>query len=149
MLSEILTKDKIRFSHNKSLDWEEAIRLCAEPLLKKGNISDRYIDAMIRNVKENGPYINIGTEIALAHARPSEGVNKLGMSLLLLDHDVNLVDSEHKIRLIIVLAASDSTSHLKALSELAKILGNKNDVAKIMNAKDANEIERIIEKGEK
>lgn len=149
LLSEILTKDKIRFSHNKSLDWEEAIRLCAEPLLKKGNISDGYIDAMIRNVKENGPYINIGTEIALAHARPSEGVNKLGMSLLLLDHDVNLVDSEHKIRLIIVLAASDSTTHLKALSELAKILGNKNDVAKIMNAKDANEIERIIEKGEK
>lgn len=149
LLSEILTEDTIKFDHNDSLNWEQAIRACAQPLLEKGNISEKYVDAMIRNVKENGPYINIGTEIALAHARPSEGVNKLGMSLLLLDHDIDLVDSEHKIKLIIVLAAADSTSHLNALSELAKILGNKNDVSKIMNAKSASEIVDLIKKGEK
>lgn len=149
LLSEVLTEDQISFSHNQKITWEDAIRLCAQPLLAKGNIERRYIDAMINNVKENGPYINIGTEIALAHARPNQGVNKLGMALLLLDHDIDLVDADHQIRLIIVLAASDATSHLRALSELAKILGNKKEVAQIMNAKTAREIEELIEKGEK
>ena len=70
------------------------------------------------------------------------------MSLLLLDHDINLVDSKHRIRLIIVLAASDTTSHLKALSELAQILGDKEEVSEIMHAKNANDIENLIKKGE-
>lgn len=149
LLSEVLTEDKIKFSHDKTLNWEQAIELCSQPLLTAGNITKSYVTAMINNVKDNGPYINIGTEIALAHARPSQGVNRLGMSLLLLDHDIDLVDKEHKIKLIIVLAAQDSTSHLRALSELAKILGNKEDVSKIMNAKNASEIEELIKKGEK
>ena len=139
----------IRFSNKDSLSWEDAIRLSAKPLLETNKISEEYVEAIIKNVKDNGPYINIGTEIALAHARPDQGVKKLGMSLLLLDHDIDLVDSNHKVRLIIVLAAIDSTSHLKALSELAQILGNKDDVKKIMNAKKADEIEDLIRKGEK
>jgi mannitol operon transcriptional antiterminator len=149
LLSELLTSNKIKFSYCDSIDWENAIKLCAQPLVEAGNITNGYVDAMIKNVKENGPYINIGTEIALAHARPSQGVKKLGMSLLLLDHDINLVDEEHKIRLIIVLAASDSTSHLNALSELAKILGDKDEVAKILAAKEVKDIVEIIKKGEK
>lgn len=149
LLSEVLTQDMIRFSNKDSLSWEDAIRLSAKPLLETNKISEEYVEAIIKNVKDNGPYINIGTEIALAHARPDQGVKKLGMSLLLLDHDIDLVDSNHKVRLIIVLAAIDSTSHLKALSELAQILGNKDDVKKIMNAKKADEIEDLIRKGEK
>lgn len=147
LLSELLTKDTIRFS-NKKLSWQEAIKLSARPLLEAGNISQKYIDSIIENVNENGPYINIGPEIALAHARPDQGVKRLGMSLLLLNHDIDLVDNKHKIRLIIVLAASDSSSHLKALSELAQILGNKDDVKTIMKAKKASEIEDLIKKGE-
>lgn len=149
LLSEILTKDMIKFSNDNSLSWQQAITLSAQPLINAGKISNRYIDAIIKNVDDNGPYINIGTEIALAHAKPDQGVKKLGMSLLLLNHDIDLVDDKHKIRLIIVLAAIDSTSHLKALSELAQILGNKLDVKKIMNAKTEEEIEELIRKVEK
>lgn len=149
LLSEVLTKNMIKFSNDNSLSWQQAIQLSAQPLIKTGKISNEYVDAIIKNVNDNGPYINIGTEIALAHARPDQGVKKLGMSLLLLDHDIDLVDNKHKIRLIIVLAAIDSTSHLKALSELAQILGNKDDVNKIMQAKNADDIEDLILKGEK
>lgn len=148
LLSELLTKNTINFS-DKDLNWQDAIKLSAKPLLDAGNISQEYIKAIIENVNQNGPYINIGPEIALAHARPDQGVKKLGMSLLLLNHDINLVDDKHRIRLIIVLATSDSNSHLKALSELAQILGNKDDVKIILNAKKASEIENLIKKGER
>lgn len=149
LLSEVLTEDMIKFSHNSDLSWQDAIKLSAQPLIEAHKISPKYVEAIISNVNENGPYINIGPEIALAHARPDQGVKKLGMSLLLLDHDINLVDDKHKIKLIIVLAAADATSHLKALSELAQILGNKDDVNLIMKAKKSSEIEDLIKKGEK
>lgn len=149
MLSEVLTPNMIRFAKAENKDWRDVIRLSAQPLLQAQKISNQYIDAIISNVTENGPYINIGPEIALAHARPDQGVNKMGMSMLLLDHDVDLVDDKHKIRLIIVLAAKDSSSHLKALSELAQILGDKKDINLIMKAHTADEIEDLIKKGEK
>lgn len=148
LLSEVLTPNMIKFAKTEKMNWQQVITLSAQPLLKAGKISDQYIKAIIKNVDDNGPYINIGPEIALAHARPDQGVKELGMSMLLLNRDVDLVDDKHKIRLIIVLAAKDSTSHLKALSELAQILGNKDDVKKIMNAHDSNEIEELIKKGE-
>ncbi|MDD3404207.1 MAG: PTS sugar transporter subunit IIA, partial [Hespellia sp.] len=59
----------IRFEEEMS-DWKEAIRLVAQPLLENGCIEERYIDAMIRNVIENGPYIIIMPGLAMPHARP-------------------------------------------------------------------------------
>ena len=149
LLSEVLTTDMIKFSDSQSLDWRQAFELSAQPLLKTGKITHEYIEAILKNVDDNGPYMNIGPEIALAHARPDQGVNQLGMSLLKLDKDIDLVDDKHRIRLIIVLAAVDSTTHLKALSELAQILGSKKDVDLIMKAKNAFQIENLILEGEK
>ena len=46
MLTDLLTKEKIRFT-NKELSWQEAIELAAQPLLDKHEIEERYIKAII------------------------------------------------------------------------------------------------------
>lgn len=149
MLSELLNLNTITFKSAKDLKWEDAIRLAADPLLINGNISESYTDAMIESVNKNGPYINIGSNVALAHARPEAGVNNLSMSVLKLDHPIDLVDSNHKIQLIFVLAAINSTSHLKALSELASILGDKQKLRELFEARDRNEFLDVILRSEK
>ena len=73
MLTDLLTKEKIRFT-NKELSWQEAIELAAQPLLDKHEIEERYIKAIIDKVEAFGPYIDLGLGIALPHARPEEGV---------------------------------------------------------------------------
>ncbi|AND80381.1 PTS sugar transporter subunit IIA [Streptococcus pantholopis] len=144
MLSELLTQDDIQISREK-LTWEEAIRLSAQPLLTKGKITDSYIEAMINKVKEFGPFIHIGDEIALPHARPEEGVRELGLALLLLKRPVYLLDDpSREIRLFICLAANDNTAHLQALSNLTKILSDKKKLATIMTADTAKDIENIV-----
>ena len=40
MLTDLLTKEKIRFT-NKELSWQEAIELAAQPLLDKHEIETR------------------------------------------------------------------------------------------------------------
>lgn len=149
LLSELINKSTIQFAKADQIDWEKAIEIASKPLLDRGNIKQSYVDAMIKSVNENGPYINIGDRIAFAHARPEAGVNKLGMALLHLDQPINLVDDDHKIQLIFVLAAADSKSHLKALSELAEMLGDRNKLDSLIGSTSISEVESIILKGEK
>jgi len=148
MLSELLTSHTIQVERNEGLDWEEAIQKSASLLYTEGKITQEYIDAMIDVVKQHGPFINIGKEIALAHARPENGVKHLGMSLLKLDKPVDLVDSEHPVKLFITLAAIDNTAHLKALSELATLLGKEDKLEQLLNATTKEEILSLIEEEE-
>ena len=151
MLTDLLTKEKIRFT-NKELSWQEAIELAAQPLLDKHEIEERYIKAIIDKVEAFGPYIDLGLVIALPHARPEEGVKKLGMSFLRCEHPVKLMDDvKHEIKLFIVLAAIDNETHLRALSTLTKILSNKERLSQLLAATNAAEVEQILleEEGEK
>lgn len=148
MLSELIDLSRIQFSDTANFPWEEAIKRAAAPLLINGDISDSYIDAMIGSVNKNGPYINIGSQVALAHARPEMGVKNLSMAVLKLNRPIDLVDSNHKIRLIFVLAAVDSTSHLKALSELANILGDRKKLKQLLDSKNKNEFLNVILRSE-
>lgn len=148
MLSELLTEDMIEITDQR-LNWEEAIALAAKPLLAQDYIEERYIDAMINKVKDYGPFIHIGQGIALPHARPENGVQHLGMSLLKVEQPVLLLDEEkHAIHLFICLAAIDNETHLKALASLTKILSNKEKLNELTQAKTKKEIVNIILKGE-
>ena len=148
MLSELLSEDMIEIVDSQQ-DWETAIQLAAEPLKKKNMISDTYVDAMIKKVKDYGPFINIGKGVALPHARPEDGVNKLGMSLLKLNKPVLLCNDEnHSINLFICLAAVDNETHLKALASLTKILSNKEKLSRLLDATTKKEIMTIINEGE-
>ncbi|WP_182201520.1 PTS sugar transporter subunit IIA [Paraliobacillus salinarum] len=141
MLKELLPKENLA-NHNKVDSWEEAIRLASQPLLKQGAIEEQYITNMIDSVNVNGPYIVLNDYFALPHAKAGEAVNKQGMALLTLDHPVDL--KGNPVKLFLVLAAIDSTSHLKALSEISELLmddekykvfinGNVDDIYKLIN----------------
>lgn len=148
MLSELIKPDTIRFATTQPDSWEAAIELAALPLLEQHQIEPSYVRAMIDSVKENGPYINIGRGVALAHARPEAGVNKLSMSVLKLKQDIDLVDADHKVSLVFVLAAIDTTAHLKALSELASVLGDKDLLRQLFDAKNEQTFMNIILRSE-
>jgi len=124
MISELIKEDTIQFVKEIS-DWEAALKLGAKPLLDNGTIEQIYIDAMIENVKEHGPYIVICPNVAIPHATNKVGVNKLGMSYLKLEKPVNILDNPEKaVKVLITLAASDDKTHLKALAQLSTLLSD-------------------------
>lgn len=148
MLSELLTADMIQLTDRK-MGWEEAIDTAAEPLKKKGKITQSYVEAMINKVKDYGPFIHIGKGVALPHARPEDGVNELGMSLLRVETPVLLSDDEkHPIQIFICLAAIDNEMHLKALASLTRILSNKEKLETLLSASSKEEILAIMTEGE-
>lgn len=149
MLSELLTEDMIQLT-DKEYEWDEAIRKASIPLLEQNVIQESYVDAMINNVKELGTYIHVGKGVGIPHARPENGVNKLGMSLLKLKKPTALLGKkDHQIDLFICLAAVDNEAHLKALAQLTKILGNASFIKRLKETDSVDEIVSIINEGEK
>lgn len=139
MLDQILNTNLIQFKDQLET-WEEAIQLAAAPLLDNDSIEQTYVDKIISNTKEIGPYYVLGPNIALPHARPEFGVKQMGLSILVMKEPVRFSDKEHhKVQLIIVLAALDNQSHLGALSELAAVLGDETNVNKLIHSKSEEE----------
>ncbi|SDH85959.1 BglG family transcription antiterminator [Alteribacillus bidgolensis] len=144
MLDELLTQDMIQLEEAVT-SWEEAIRVSAAPLLKNESINQRYVEAMIHNVYENGPYVVISPNIAIPHARPEQGVNRLGMSFLRLKKPVAFSDqAKHQASLVIVLAAIDNETHLKALSQLTEMLSEPGNTDRLIQSADADDILAIV-----
>ncbi|MHC5551046.1 BglG family transcription antiterminator [Carnobacterium maltaromaticum] len=104
-------------------NWEEAIRVAGAPLLTQGKITREYIDTIITNTKMEGPYMVIAKQIALPHARPVDGVEKLGISITSLSYPIEFGSKENDpVKYIFFLAATANNYHLNAMAELVKLL---------------------------
>ena len=145
MLYELIAPENIQFLKSVS-NWEDAIRQSAKPLLENKTIELSYVDAIIKNVKELGPYIVIGPEIAIPHARPEAGVNKVGMSILKLEEPVDFSNDqeERPVTILFCLAATDSTSHLEALSELTQLLVNEESFQQLKNCTTVEQVRELL-----
>lgn len=147
LLNHVLTQNKILL-RNHVKNWEEAIQIAAKPLMQEF-IKPDYVQAMIENVKELGPYIVIAPDIAIAHARPDGNVQKVGLSLLKLDERINFGENSHYAALVFVLAAVDNEQHLDLLSELANVLNDSEKVNQIKHSTSSKEIKNIISNNHK
>lgn len=146
MLKDLLTEDFINVNVQCS-DWKKAIKEGTKILIEENCIEKKYEDAIFNNFKKMGTYMVIAPGIVLSHARPENGVKKISMSIVTLKNPINFGSQlNDPVKLIVTLAAKDSEGHLKALSQLMEIFMNSKDLENIFNAKDKNEIIKIVQK---
>jgi mannitol/fructose-specific phosphotransferase system IIA component (Ntr-type) len=144
MLNEILTRDSIVFKKSCP-DWQTAVRESCAPLLARGTIEAAYIDAIIANVLELGPYIVIAPDVAIPHARPEAGSLAMGMSLLKLQEPVAFGDApDEQARMLFAFSAVDSSSHQRALKQLADLIMDEEKFAAFAAADSVDAILAII-----
>ena len=126
-------------------DWKEAVRVSGKLLFDSGSVEERYIEAMVEAVKELGPYIVIAPGVAMPHARPEDGVIEPCMSLITLKEPVNF-GNEHNdpVKLVVSFGTIDHEAHVKALSKLARIIGDKQKLTSLFNADAVEQVEQII-----
>ncbi|WP_088815610.1 MULTISPECIES: PTS sugar transporter subunit IIA [Listeria] len=129
-------------------NFEEAIRKSAEKLLARGAIEASYVEAMIRSMHENGPYIVIAKNVALAHARPEFGVNEAGLTFSTMKEGV-VFGSEmfDPVKLVITLAATSADDHLELLGELAEVLMEEERVLRLIDAKTEAAFYEVLTEG--
>lgn len=124
-------------------DWVEAVKIAAEPLLSDGTITENYVEKMIQTVRELGAYIVISKDVAIPHARPEDGAERTAISLLKLKNRVAFTP-EKEVNTIIVLASSNSDTHIQLLKSLSLLLSQKEKYNALIESVDKDEIFRIF-----
>lgn len=135
MIQDMLSKSNVQIL-DKVLNWEDSIIKSVQPLVDGGFVTDDYPKAIIEATREIGPYYILSPYIALPHARPENGVIDKQLSVLLIREGVNFENRTQPVKLLIVLAATDSSSHLKALQELSELLMNEEKVEQLLSSKN-------------
>lgn len=130
-------------------DWKDAVRKSAKKLLQLGYIEERYIDAMIENIEENGPYIVLSKGFAVPHEGLEQGSIKVGMNLIRLKNPVSF-DAEERdpVEFVCCLSAVDHKTHLKAFFNLVNMLKDETFKEQLHNCRTSEEAALIIEKYE-
>jgi PTS system ascorbate-specific IIA component len=128
-------------------DWQQALAICAQPLLDAGIITPDYVPAIIRQQQALGAYYVLAPGLAMPHARPEEGAKAHGLSLLKLQRGVTFNAREFDpVDLIIMLAAADKHSHIEMIATLAELFSSDQDLAELHQATTREEIEHIIQR---
>lgn len=129
-------------------DWRTAIRIASQPLLERAYITTNYIEAMIETIEKFGTYIVLVPEVAMPHAKPEDGGNRVGVSLLQLKESVNIENKSDDllvpVKLFFIVSIADNYSHLGLLKKINKILENKDTVSDLIQANSKKEILKIL-----
>ncbi|EJF1125620.1 PTS sugar transporter subunit IIA [Vibrio cholerae] len=144
MLSELITSDVIRIYPNAA-DWKDAVQKSCQALIDNGAVEPRYVDAIFRSHEELGPYYVVGPSMAIPHARPEDGVNRLSLAITVIQQGVHF-DSEGNdpVKMLVTLAATDSESHVGAIAQLAELFMNEEHVEQICNAQTIEDVLAVI-----
>lgn len=128
-LSDLL-KQKYIIVVDSVESWHHALELSSKPLLKDQIITDDYLVKMKSDFEELPDYIVLRNQIAIPHANPESGVNKLGMSLLVIKEGLTR-KSGKKIHFVVTIASPSHSAHFNALLELLELSGNKELLAEM------------------
>ncbi len=146
-LTNILKPENMRFGI-EAKDWKDSIYKSSEILLEKEYIEKEYIDAMIQNIEDYGPYIVVSKGVAIPHASSEKGVNKTAMSLIKLKRPVNFgVEELDPVEFVICLS-SINNEHFYAFFDLVNGLQNKKIKNDFNNSINSKEMELVLRKME-
>jgi mannitol operon transcriptional antiterminator len=126
-LEDLLSRETVRMC-DAVAGWEEAVRRAADPLIRRRVIEERYVEAMLRTVRELGPYMVIAPQVAVPHARAEDGVRELGLSVLKLRRSIPFPDERH----------------LRALSQLTRRLSRKETLRAVLDARSEGELLTLL-----
>ena len=143
-LVDLIKLSHITFSRHAH-SWREIVSLASQPLIDSGAIQERYFSAMIEVIEKYGFFMYMGSGVLLLHAKPTDGVNRLCMSMLKLEQPFKFKNNTPPdTDIVFVLGATDDNSHLTALFQLNELIQHPDFMRTIRNAKKPSEVIKIL-----
>ena len=125
--------------------WQEAIQTAAAPLVTNKSITEEYIHQMIESVDKLGPYIVLMPGFALAHASPGSSVLHTDISISTFKEPIDFHSENGPVSVVMCLACTDRTSHIKQLQGIAEKLMESNSIDKIEACKNKEELYSLFQ----
>ncbi len=144
MLLELLKENSIEINRSVK-DADEAIRQAGAILVDQGKVTSEYVEGMVTMSKLIPGYIVLAPGLAMPHARPESGAKKVGMSLITLETPVEFGNSQNDpVKVVIALAAVDSTTHIELLQEFSKVFESETIVERIAACESKEAVIEIL-----
>lgn len=100
-------------------NWEAAIRAAGRLLVDNGDVQPVYVERMVDCVRKLGPYIVVCPKVAMPHARPEDGVNRVALSMVRLAKPVSFRGPEKEpVDLLFAFSTIDEKAHIPLLEKL-------------------------------
>lgn len=122
--TSFFTKEKVSLEV-EAATWEEAVRASGRLLYEAGDVTLKYIEAMVDNVYMNGTYIVICPGLAIPHAEAEKGALKEGMSFVRLKTPICFGNEENDpVTFILGLSILDAGNINEIIYNLMNIFNN-------------------------
>jgi len=145
VLSKVISENLIQLKI-QAVDWQDAIRKAAQPMVDEKKITLDYVDAMIEVVFEDGPYIVITKYVALPHADSKRGALINALTVSTLETPVYFGNPDNDpVKYLFCLSAKDNSSHLEVMAELAELLDMSDFYKMLDNATSTKDVMNYIE----
>lgn len=119
-----LPLDEASFSPGvHAADWRAAVRAAGVDLVTAGAVGRAYVDELVQQIEQAGPYCVVAPGVAVPHAKASAVVRRDALAIVVLDEPVAFGHPHHDpVRVVIGLAATSPKRHLRFLAALANAL---------------------------
>ncbi len=122
----------------KPASKSEAIRQVGQLLVDSGHIEPGYIESMLGREEVANTYLGNGITIPHGLPKDRELINKTGIAVMQVPGGVTWNDGETAHLLVGIAAKSDE--HIEILRRLTRVLGNKEQVAQLIQTDDPTDI---------
>jgi len=141
MTDNILTPENV-VAHGTATTKDEAIREAGGLLVAAGAVKPEYIDAMLERESSVSTYM--GNYLAIPHGT-NEAKDAITRSSLSLVRYANPIDWDGEPVRFAVGIAGLNNEHLDILSKIAIVFSDEDEVQKLIDAADANELFTLLE----
>jgi PTS system mannitol-specific IIA component len=141
MTENILTVENV-VARGSATTKDEAVREAGELLVAAGAVSPAYIDAMLEREASVSTYM--GNYLAIPHGT-NEAKDAISRSALSLVRYADPIDWDgEQVRFAVGIAGLNN-EHLEILSKIAIVFSDEDEVQKLIDAADANELFTLLE----
>ena len=133
--------DKLVLFNQKKSSKKEAIDKIGNLLLKNKFIRKEYINAM--HLRDKDVSVYIGNNVAIPHGNveSQKYINKSAIAIAIYPNGIKW--NSNIVNIVIGIAVKGDV-HLETIAKLGSLLSNKENVQKIIKAKNIKELEKII-----
>lgn len=141
-LMQLLTPDKVDI-FDEEMNWRDAIQAACATLLRRESITQCYVDGILLSLEVYGPYMFLSPGLMLAHAKPSDGTNRLDLSVAVFHERVEFSD-DHYAKVLLVLSPVDGEQHLGILRDVIAVFSVQQRVDALAECQTPEEVIQFI-----